>query len=360
VIALLGRSGRPVVGRAHYFSTGPIARQGSRRLVAQVADEPEDSALTVWLALAANASVAVLKLVAGLVTGSGALLSESAHSAGDTVTELLLLTALRRSDRAPDRRHPFGYGKERYFWSLLAAMAIFISGAMFSVYQGIHTILVAPQQSRPWVNYLVLVAAAGLEGASLRQGMRQARAGAARRERSVSAHVRDPDDPTVKSVVVEDAAALIGLALAAAGVSLHELTGSATYDGAASIAIGVLLVGASFALAQTCKSLLVGQQADPSMLQAIEASLESQAEVADVVDLLTMRLGVGVVLLCVKLDFVDSVSVAELERACVRIESDLREEFAELAEIFLVPVPRSDPATRARVLKRYGVVIADE
>jgi cation diffusion facilitator family transporter len=324
-------------------------------------EAPQDeSLLTVLLALSANAGVAVLKLVAGLLSGSGALLSEAAHSAGDTSTELLLLTALRRSGKAADRRHPFGYGKERYFWSLLAAVAIFVSGAVFSIYEGIHTIVEQPAQHRAWINYLVLAAAAVLEGVSLRQGVRQAAAGARRRRTTFRAHVRDPDDPTVKSVVLEDTVALIGLALAAAGVGLHQMTGSATYDGAASILIGLLLVVASVALAQTSKGLLIGQQADLTLVRAVEAELESQPEVLDVVDLLTMRVGVESILLCARVDFADAVTSAELERACVRIDETLRQRFPELGEIFLEPVPRSDPQVRERVLRRYGRVLADE
>jgi cation diffusion facilitator family transporter len=322
--------------------------------------EHDESLLTVLLALAANAGVAVLKLGAGLLTGSGALLSEAAHSLGDTSTELFLLTALRRSDRAADRRHPFGYGKERYFWSLLAAMAIFISGALFSFYQGVRTIIDQPTLDRPWVNYAVLAVAAVLEGTSLRQGLSQARDGARRRRTSLASHVNDPDDPTVKSVVVEDTAALIGLALAAAGVGLHELTGSATYDGAASIAIGLLLVAASIALAQTCKGLLIGQQADTRFVREIEACLEAQPEVLDVVDLLTMRMGVHTILLCARVDFNDAVSSAGVEAACVRIDEELRQRFPKLGEIFLEPVPRADPRVRSRVLDRYGMVFADE
>jgi cation diffusion facilitator family transporter len=320
----------------------------------------DDSLLTVLLALAANAGVALLKLAAGLVTGSGALLSEAAHSFGDTSTELFLLTALRRSDRAADRQHPFGYGKERYFWSLLAAMAIFVSGALFSFNEGVRTILDQPSLTKPWVNYAVLGIAAVLEGTSLRQGLRQAKSGARRRRRSLASHVHDPDDPTVKSVVVEDSAALVGLALAAAGVGLHELTGSATYDGAASIAIGLLLLAASIALAQTCKGLLIGQQADARFVREIESVLEGEPEVLDVVDLLTMRMGVQSILLCARVDFNDAVTSAQVEEACVRIENDLREEFPVLGEIFIEPVPRSDAQVRERVLNRYGMVFADE
>jgi len=301
----------------------------------------------------------VLKFAAGILTGSGALLSEAAHSAGGTSTEFLLLTALRRSDRAPDRKHPFGYGKERYFWSLLAAMAIFISGALFSFFEGVHTILTQPSQQHAWVNYVVLLGAAVLESISFRQAVNQARSGAARRRMSLFAHIQNTDDPTVKSVVLEDSAALVGLVLAAVGVALHQLTGSATYDGLASIAIGCLLVSAAVALAQNCRPLLVGQQADAELIQAIEASLERQPEVLDVVDLLTMMVGADNVLLCARVDFADPVSSADLERACVRIDDDLRAEFPVLKEIFLEPVPREDDSVRARVLERYGTVIAD-
>src|SRR5829696_2852458 len=134
------------------------------------------SRLTVLLALAANAGIAVLKAIAGLLTGSAALLSESAHSVGDTVTQVLLLTALRRSKRPADRRHPFGYGKERYFWSLLAAMGILVSGAAYSIYQGVHTILSEPaEQTRAWVNYPVLAISAALEAVSFGQSVRELR-----------------------------------------------------------------------------------------------------------------------------------------------------------------------------------------
>ncbi|MCW2522563.1 MAG: Cation diffusion facilitator family transporter [Frankiales bacterium] len=319
----------------------------------------DESRLTVLLALAANLLVAVLKLIAGLLSGSGALLSEAAHSFGDTSTELFLLTALRRAGRDADRQHPFGYGKERYFWSLLAAMAIFISGAVFSVYEGVHTIVSDPDQRMAWLNYLVLAIAAGLEGTSLRQGLRQARGAARRSRRTLADYVRNPEDPTVKSVVLEDSVALIGLALAAAGVALQQLTGLAVYDGLASIAIGLLLVLASAALAQTCRSLLVGQQADPRLMRAIEARLEEQPEVDDVVDMLTMVVGTGSVLLCARVDFIDTFSAADLERACVRIDESLRAEFSALGEIFLEPVPRLDPGTRDRVLRRYGNLLTD-
>jgi cation diffusion facilitator family transporter len=323
-------------------------------------DEHGESTFTVLLALAANVAVGILKLVAGLITGSGALLSEAAHSVGDSTTELLLLTALRRSARPADRLHPFGYGKDRYFWSLIAAVAILVSGASFSVYEGIHTIVSGAESSQhSWLNYPVLAFAAVLEGSSFRQALKQARGAAERGSRSVQSYVRDPDDPTVKSVVLEDSAALIGLVLAGLGVGLHQLTGSADWDGAASIAIGILLIVAAFLLARTCRGLLIGQQADLRLVAAISDRLEEQPEILDVVDLLTMMTGTNQVLVCARVDFVGTVSSDQIEAACVRIDEDLHREFTDLDEVFIQPVPRSDPALREKVHARYGRVLAD-
>ncbi|UQX87329.1 cation diffusion facilitator family transporter [Jatrophihabitans telluris] len=320
-----------------------------------------ESNATVLLALAANLGVGLLKLVAGLLSGSGALLSEAAHSVGDSSTEVLLLTALRRSDRPADRVHPFGYGKERYFWSLLAAVTILVSGAAFSIFQGVHTLLSGHEGTgRLWINYPVLAVAFVLEAISFRQALGQARGAARRGRRSVRAYIRNPEDPTVKSVVLEDSAALVGLVIAAGGVGLHQLTGKEAFDGAASVLIGVLLVGVAFALAQTCKELLIGRQADLALVRAISQRLEEQPEIIDVVDLLTMMVGTGRILLCTRVDFVDTYSVAEVESACVRIDGQLRDEFDALDEIFIQPVPRTDAGLRERVLHRYGRVLAEE
>lgn len=317
--------------------------------------------LTVLLALAANVLVGLCKLAAGLITGSSALLSEAAHSVGDSVTEILLLVALRRSELAPDRRHPFGYGKERYFWSLLGAVAIFVSGAGFSLFEGIRTIA-GPDDSgsgRLWINYPVLAVALALEGTSFLQALRQVRGQARRRHRSLTAVIRNPQDPTVNSVALEDSAAVVGIGLAAAGVALHQLTGNAAWDGAASVAIGTLLLGVAYLLVATCRSLLTGQQADPELVREIERVLEESAEIVDVVDILTMLVGADRVLLCVRADFVNSLTAGELEEICLRLDAELRERFDELDEIFIQPASRRDAALRRRVVARYGRSLAD-
>jgi cation diffusion facilitator family transporter len=328
-----------------------------------VGDAPKDSesTLTVVLALCANLGVGLLKLIAGLISGSAALVSEAAHSAGDSTTEVLLLVAQHRSRKPPDRSHPFGYGKERYFWSMLAAIAIFVSGAAFSMYEGATTITgTADSVGKLWINYPVLALAAVLEGISFRQAAGQMRRETARTRNSLAGYLRTPRDPTVNSVLLEDSAALVGLLIAAVGVGLHQLTGSAAWDGAASFAIGLLLLSVSFVLARACATLLIGRQADPRLLEEVVAFLEEQDEVLDVVDVLTMLTGTDSVLLCTRVDFVDAVSVADLEFACLRVDEQLRKKFPMLGEVFIQPASREDAALRSRIERRYGHALADE
>jgi len=316
-----------------------------------------ESAQTVLIAGGANLAIGILKLVAGILTGSAAMLAEAAHSVADTTNEALLLTALRRSAKPADRRHPFGYGAERFFWSLVAAMSIFVSGAVFSVYEGVSTMLSSgEEQTIIWVAYAVLGASFLLEGFSWLRAVQQLRDGALEHDMSVVDFLRATDDPTVKTVFFEDSAALIGLVLAFGGVGLHQLTGSGFYDGLASLLIGVLLSGVAFVLARTNKGLLIGRQADRRLVYAVRDHLGARPEVEQVVDLLTMMLGTDQVLVCARLDFVDTLSAADLERACVEIDGQLRAEFPDLHEIFLEPVPRTDPGMRERVLSRYGEI----
>jgi cation diffusion facilitator family transporter len=325
-----------------------------------VAKSGGESTLTVLIAMGANLAVGVAKLLAGLLTGSGAMLSEAAHSVGDTMTEVLLLTALKRSTKAPDRAHPFGYGKERYVFSLLAAVSIFVAGALFSIYQGVHTLLGGPEERQSvLVALIVLLVAACIEGVSLAQAIRQVHAERRKEHLDLVTYVRRSDDPTVITVLFEDSAAIVGLVLAFAGVGLTALTGSQVWDGVASLAIGGLLVVAAYGLARTNLALLIGRQADPRLVRAIGARLAEQPEVDEVVDLLTMLTGTDKVLVCARLDFGQGVTSDELERACVRIDNTLRDEFSDVDEVFLEPVPGGDPELRARVRARYGADLAE-
>jgi cation diffusion facilitator family transporter len=320
----------------------------------------QESTLTVVVALVANASIAVMKAVAGVLTGSAAMLAEAAHSVADTTTEGLLLAALRHSERPADRRHPFGYGKVRFFWSLIAAVSIFVTGALFSGFEGLRTILGSGEdQTLAWVAFLVLGLSFLMEGTSWTRAVRQIRREQSAEGLRLREYLRVTDDPTVKTVFLEDTAALIGLLLAFAGVGLHLLTGSALWDGLASLLIGVLLAAVAYLLGRTNMRLLIGKQADRRLVRAVYARLSTTPEVKQVVDLLTMLTGTDKVLLCARVDFAGELSADEVERACVRIDDELRGEFADLDEIFIEPVPRTDAALRARVVNRYGSVLHD-
>lgn len=316
------------------------------------------SRLTVWLALAANLGIAVAKTVAAVISGSSSMAAEAAHSAVDSINEVLLLAGLRRSARGADRRHPFGYGRERFFWSLLTAVMIFGAGALFAFLEGAETIISGQSdQADPLIAYLVLAVAFLLEGVSWVRAVRQMRAEAREERRPFLEHIRDTDDPAAKSVLLEDTAALLGLLFAFGGVGLHQLTGSPVWDGVGSLLIGVTLTLVAFVLGRTNKELLIGTQADARMVRAIGAMLREQPEVDAVVDLITLTTGTDQVLVCARLDFRDSLNAGDLERACVRIDEEMRERWPDVGEVFLAPVPRSDPEVRARVASRYGHAI---
>lgn len=314
-----------------------------------------ESTLTVLLAGGINLAIAVLKAFAGVFTGSGAMLSEAGHSVADTFTEVLLLTALRKSEKPADRRHPFGYGKERYFWSLLAAVSIFVSGAVFAFIQGITTLTSGGQeQEDSLVAYIVLAVGFALESVSWVQAFRQVRGEAHGQGRSLRQFFRVTDDPTSQTVLFEDSAALAGLLLALAGIGLHQLTGSAVWDGVASLLIGLLLAAVAYMMGRTNRGLLIGRQADPRTVRRIRAKLQAATEVEALVDIQTMLLGTDSILVGARLDFDDTLGAADLERACKRLADELRAEVPDVTEVFLEPVPRTDRDLRQAVLERYG------
>jgi cation diffusion facilitator family transporter len=325
----------------------------------QAAGGGGESTVTVLVALGSNLLVAIAKIVAAVITGSASMSAEAAHSVADTVNEVLLLTALRSSARPADRSHPLGYGRARYFWAFVAAGSIFVTGALFSAFEGIEALITPDKRlDDPIVNYIVLGVAFLLEGTSLLRGVSQTRTEAREDRRSLREFLRVNDDPTVTTVVFEDSAALVGLVLAAAGNVLHEITGSGTYDGIASILIAVLLAGVALRLGRTNMRLLTGVQADPRLVRALIVWLGDQPEIDAVVDLLTVQLGADQVLLCARLDIDDTLVAADVERAMVRIGEEVRTQFSDIAEVFLEPVPRHDPVVRDRVRARYGEVIA--
>ncbi|OQD55454.1 cation transporter [Streptomyces phaeoluteigriseus] len=301
-----------------------------------------ESTFTVIVAAVANLGIALAKAVAGVISGSSAMLSEAAHSVADTVTEILLLTALRRSGKPADEDHPLGHGPERYIWALLAAVATFVGGAVFSLYDGVHTLVEGEELGDPLVSYIVLGVAFLLEGYSLRTGLRQARGEAARLKAPFRRYLRYTPDTAVKAVVLEDSAALAGLVLAAGGLLGGQLTGSGAWDGAASLCIGALLLYVAWVLGRSNAELLIGRPLPKPVRERIRAELLESAHIVAVLELTTLVQGPREALVAAKVDFRDVSTAAEIEGACERAEARLREVFPEVTRVYLDPTPGRD------------------
>lgn len=324
-----------------------------------MSEDQGESTGTVIFALTANGGIAIAKGVAAVLSGSAAMAAETAHSVVDTANEVLLLIALRRSSRPADRNRPFGYGVERFFWSFVAAVSIFVSGAVFAALEGIRTLLSPSQESASAsLSFIVLGVSFLLEGASWIKATRQVRSEAKENKETFRQFLAATDDPTVKTVFFEDSAALIGLVLAFGGVYLHETTGSAIGDGVASLLIAALLSAVAYLLARTNKNLLVGSQGDPRLLRAIITWLAEREEVDAVVDILSQRIGTDRLLVCARVDFDDALDAAGVEHAALAMDRDMRERFKDVVEVFIEPVPRSDPELRQTVRDRYGDRVA--
>ncbi len=249
------------------------------------------SAWTVIVAVAANLAIAIAKIIAGLLTGSASMWAEAAHSIADTGNEVLLLIGLRRSRKEPDQKHPFGYGQERYFWTFLAALGIFLIGGVLSIGEGVRSLLAPEPVESLWVGVGVLVVAAGFEGYSWRTAHRQLREEARERDRSMRHHLRHASDPSATTVFLEDSAALIGLAVALVALVLHALTGWAGWDAIGSMTIGLLLVVVAFLLARRSKALLLEESAPDDVLEPIRERVGSQEWVARIRDLHAVWVG---------------------------------------------------------------------
>jgi cation diffusion facilitator family transporter len=240
------------------------------------------SVRTVLVAFGANLLVAMAKSIAALVTGSASMLAEAAHSWADTGNEVFLLVANRRSRRAPDLAHPLGHGREAYVWSLLAALGLFVAGAAVSVTHGVQELL-RPQAATDFVvGYVVLAVSFLLEGISFLQSVRQAKPAAELMHRDLIEQVMATSDPTLRAVFAEDAAALIGLIIAAVGLATRQITGSPTPDALGSILVGVLLAVVAVVLVNRNRQLLVGEEADPQIRAATIRALLEMPEVARV------------------------------------------------------------------------------
>jgi len=296
-----------------------------------------ESRKTVLVAAAANLLLAVAKGAAGVIGGSAALLAEAAHSVADTTDQGLLLLSLRLGERPPDEAHPFGYGKQRFFWSFLAAVFIFVSGGLFSIGQGVLEIVNGENAGTFVLSYVVLAVAALAEGTSWFRALRQLRNEARDAGVSFRRYARESKDPAVRTVLLEDTGALVGVALAALGIGMHQLTGRSWWDGAASIAIGLLLCYLGVGLGRYTQGLLLGEAATPDDRRKLRAVMEGHDEVVDVKEVLTMVLGPENLLVAARLDIADGIPSERVEALAAEIDREMRRAVPSVSEVFLDP-----------------------
>lgn len=311
---------------------GPVASSGS----VESRSRHEATRRTVIIAGVANILVGLAKLVAGIMSGSSAMLAEAAHSVADTLDQVFLLTSLRQADRPATRDHPFGHGQERYFWSLLAAFGIFVAGGLFSIFEGLLS-LSSKHSESPLVAYAALAFAFVAEGTSLARAYWQVRGEARSRHKEVLSHVESSPDITVKVALFEDSAAVVGLVFAALGVGLRQLTGSPAWDGGASIAIGVLLMVVAAKLGMDSKELLIGQAASPEVERLIREEIESRPGVDALLELRTMHMGPDSLIVAAQVALNDELGADEAEDLADAIDRALSERLPLQVHVFIDP-----------------------
>lgn len=296
-------------------------------------NETSGSHIVVYAALAGNLLIAVTKFVASFLTGSSAMLSEAIHSLVDTGNQALILLGLHRSQKPADEFHPFGYGMEIYFWSFIVAILIFGLGAGVSFFEGISKLRNPHPLSSFTANYVVIGVAFVFEGISWGVGLREFNR--TRGRIGLIEAVQRSKDPTVFTVLFEDTAALLGLAAALIGLLITEFFGFEWGDGAASVAIGIILTLAAAGLAYETKSLLTGESASGTIVQAIRRIAEAPEVVSSINELRTVHFGPQDILVTVSLDFVDGTPLETVEKTVTDIERQVKSRFPGIRQVFV-------------------------
>jgi cation diffusion facilitator family transporter len=268
------------------------------------------------------------------------MLAEAAHSVADTVNQGFLLVSINLSDNPADEDHPYGYGKERFFWAFLAAVFIFVAGAFFSVYQGIRKLISGgDHEGAFWPSYLVLGLAFVFDGVVLILAMREARRQADAVGMGVWAHLQESSDITLKTALYEDVAATTGVVIAGVGLALLQITGDPIYDALASILIGVVLITVAIMLGRETRDLLLGAAAPDRTQEAIRGAIKEFPEVESVVELLTMQLGMDSVLLTGEINISDNLTTNEIEELLQRLTDRIHKAAPGVKNIYLEPHP---------------------
>jgi cation diffusion facilitator family transporter len=299
----------------------------------------------VYTAIAGNLAIAATKLAAALWSGSSAMLSEAIHSAVDTTNQGLLLLGLRRAERGPSRGHPFGHGMELYFWAFVVALMIFGLGGIVSIYEGVRKLIHPAPMSHVWVNFVVIGAGAIFEGTSLRVAWSELKSRFP--DATLLGAVTASKDPSVFATVLEDTAALVGLATAACGIGLSYVLGQPLWDALASIVIGLVLMLAATILSLETLSLLTGESASREVLDKARRVLEADDRVVRVDELLSFHLGPADILLALAIDFRDELNSPAIEDAIHDLTAALSKAIPAIKRVYVRPISRKDASPNA-------------
>lgn len=307
----------------------------------------------IYAALIGNALIAVTKFGASLYTGSSAMLSEAIHSVVDTGNQILLLHGLRRASRAANDAHPFGHGRELYFWAFVVAILIFAVGSGISIYEGIQKLLHPHPVTSPMVNYIVLALAMVFEAVAF--GIAVKEFNRVRGDATVMNAVRASKNPAVFTVLFEDFAALSGLVVALVGLMLAEYLGMPWLDGAASVGIGVILGLTAIFLAYETKALLIGEAASDEVVAGIRSIVDQEAPaVIALNELRTMHMGANDVLAALSVDFRDDLAAGQVEDTISRLERHIKERYPEVKRLYIEVQSVKDHIASVRESKKDG------
>ena len=287
----------------------------------------------VLAALAGNAAIAVTKFGAAFYTGSSAMLSEAIHSLVDTGNQALLLYGMKRAARPADEKHPFGYGREIYFWAFVVAILLFAIGAGVSFYEGFHKFRNPEPITNVFVNYLVLGFALAFEAAAWWIAFKQFNT--TRGKLGLVEAVQVSKDPTLFTVLLEDSAAVMGILVAFLGIFLGQALDIPELDGLASMGIGCILAGAAIMLAYETKGLLIGEGAHPEVVAGVKRILASQKGVLRVNEILTLHQGPEDVLVNISIDFKDDLDAEDVEAIISQLEERLRSSYPIVRRVFI-------------------------
>jgi len=295
----------------------------------------ESNKIVVYAALFGNLAIALVKFVAAYITNSSAMLSEAIHSVVDTLNEILLLYGMKKAEQRPDAQHPFGYGRELYFWAFIVALMVFALGAIVSIYQGILHIIHPEEMQDPMINYIVLGITILCEGFSWTVALRTFRK--MKGKMGYFEAFRRSKDPTTFTVLFEDTAALVGLFIALIGIFLAHQLNIPELDGAASILIGVVLAVSAWLLARETKGLLLGETADPRLRENVLNIAQQDAAVYSANGVLTEQMGAHQVIASLSLEFKDDLTSDEIEACVNRIEAQIKQLHPEIITLFVKP-----------------------